>query len=102
MYCLNAFLLPIFRVHFAGTETAQKWMGYIDGAVESGIRAAKEIGARMSSWPDDFVPNKISRPSSIFNRDVAHSSSNGRRILGALAAGVLLGVGGYFCFKKFR
>lgn len=31
------------RVHFAGTETAIRWAGYMDGAVESGFRAAAEI-----------------------------------------------------------
>lgn len=30
-------------IHFAGTETATSWVGYMDGAVESGIRAAAEV-----------------------------------------------------------
>lgn len=30
-------------IHFAGTETAEHWVGYMDGAVRSGERAAKEI-----------------------------------------------------------
>jgi len=34
---------PHGRVHWAGTETATKWMGYIDGAIRSGDRAAAEI-----------------------------------------------------------
>ncbi|KAJ8310643.1 hypothetical protein KUTeg_012508 [Tegillarca granosa] len=34
---------PIQRVHFAGTETATQWVGYMDGAVQAGERAAKEI-----------------------------------------------------------
>jgi monoamine oxidase len=34
---------PIGRIHFAGTETAEEWMGYVDGAVESGERAATEL-----------------------------------------------------------
>jgi monoamine oxidase len=33
---------PHGRVVFAGTETATEWNGYIDGAVESGLRAATE------------------------------------------------------------
>lgn len=32
----------IGRVHFAGTETAWEWSGYINGAIASGERAAKE------------------------------------------------------------
>lgn len=31
------------RVHFAGTETADFWAGYMDGAVRSGERAAREV-----------------------------------------------------------
>lgn len=31
------------RVHWAGTETATRWTGYIDGAIEAGERAATEI-----------------------------------------------------------
>ncbi len=34
---------PIGRIFWAGTETATRWMGYIDGAIESGERAAREV-----------------------------------------------------------
>jgi monoamine oxidase len=34
---------PIGRIHWAGTETAEAWNGYMDGAVTSGIRAAHEV-----------------------------------------------------------
>jgi monoamine oxidase len=34
---------PLGRVHWAGTETADQWMGYVEGAVRSGIRAAGEV-----------------------------------------------------------
>ncbi|WP_431954910.1 flavin monoamine oxidase family protein [Nocardia lijiangensis] len=34
---------PIGPLHWAGTETATRWAGYIDGAVESGERAAGEV-----------------------------------------------------------
>jgi monoamine oxidase len=34
---------PIDRIHWAGTETATRWMGYFDGAVQSGRRAAAEV-----------------------------------------------------------
>lgn len=36
---------PVGRVHWAGTETARQCMGFIDGAVESGQRAAEEVAA---------------------------------------------------------
>ena len=34
---------PIGPIHWAGTETATKWNGYIDGALQSGERAAREV-----------------------------------------------------------
>jgi monoamine oxidase len=34
---------PVGRVHFAGTETATRWVGYFAGAIEAGERAAEEI-----------------------------------------------------------
>ncbi|NUQ78561.1 MAG: flavin monoamine oxidase family protein [Polyangiaceae bacterium] len=34
---------PAGRIHWAGTETAVRWNGYMEGAVESGERAAKEV-----------------------------------------------------------
>jgi len=37
---------PVGRIHWAGTETATDWMGYMDGALQSGIRVAAEIEAR--------------------------------------------------------
>lgn len=35
------------RVHFAGTETASRWPGYMDGAIEAGERAAAEVAALL-------------------------------------------------------
>ncbi|MFC9995440.1 flavin monoamine oxidase family protein [Nocardia sp. NPDC127526] len=34
---------PIDVLHWAGTETATRWNGYFDGAIQSGYRAADEI-----------------------------------------------------------
>ncbi len=34
---------PFGRVRWAGTETAIRWSGYIEGAIRSGTRAAEEI-----------------------------------------------------------
>lgn len=34
---------PFGRLYFAGTETATKWSGYMDGAVRAGERAAREV-----------------------------------------------------------
>lgn len=44
---------PVGRIHWAGTETATRWMGYMDGAIQSGKRAAAEVlrreGAAVAS-----------------------------------------------------
>jgi monoamine oxidase len=34
---------PVGRIHWAGTETSDIWNGYIDGAIRSGERVAKEV-----------------------------------------------------------
>ena len=36
---------PVGRVHWAGTETATYWSGFMDGAVRAGERAATEVAA---------------------------------------------------------
>jgi monoamine oxidase len=38
---------PVGRIHWAGTETSGYWVGYMDGAVRSGERAAKEVLAEL-------------------------------------------------------
>jgi monoamine oxidase len=40
--------LPWKRVFFAGEHTSTKWQGYMNGAVESGLRAAEEVFATMN------------------------------------------------------
>jgi len=37
---------PCGRIHWAGTETATEWAGYIEGGLRSGIRAAREVALR--------------------------------------------------------
>jgi monoamine oxidase len=39
----TALRTPVGRIHWAGTETADYWIGYMDGAVRSGQRAAEEV-----------------------------------------------------------
>ncbi|MGW4896330.1 flavin monoamine oxidase family protein [Kitasatospora sp. NPDC004240] len=39
----EAFRAPVGGLHRAGTETARSWQGYLEGALESGERAAAEI-----------------------------------------------------------
>ena len=37
---------PVGCIYWAGAETASEWSGYMDGAVESGERAAREVLSR--------------------------------------------------------
>jgi monoamine oxidase len=39
---------PVGPIHWAGTETADEWTGFLDGAVRSGNRAAAEVASFLS------------------------------------------------------
>ena len=43
----EALRAPVGRLHWAGTESATTWIGYMDGAVQSGLRAAAEVLDRV-------------------------------------------------------
>ena len=43
----RALRAPVERLHWAGTETSTYWNGYMDGAVRSGERAAREALAAL-------------------------------------------------------
>jgi len=43
----TALRTPANGIHWAGTETSGHWMGYMDGAVRSGERAAREVLAAL-------------------------------------------------------
>ena len=45
----DAIKAPIGRIHWAGTETASIWMGYIDGAIRSGERVAAEVATALQT-----------------------------------------------------
>lgn len=42
----NGFAPSVGNIHFAGTETAREWRGYIEGALEAGERAAHAVLSR--------------------------------------------------------
>jgi len=45
---------PVGPLHWAGTETATQWCGYLDGALSAGIRAADEVLRALNGRPDGF------------------------------------------------
>ncbi len=42
---------PAGPIHWAGTETAGRWAGFMDGAVSSGERAANEVSVALDGAP---------------------------------------------------
>lgn len=57
--CGVALRQPCGRIHWAGTETAEAWCGYFDGAIRSGERAAAEVLAALPA----AAPATLSDPS---------------------------------------
>ncbi|XP_071799138.1 amine oxidase [flavin-containing] B-like isoform X2 [Asterias amurensis] len=46
---------PFGRLYFAGTETATHWAGYMEGAIQAGERAAREIQHRMGKIEENEI-----------------------------------------------
>ena len=44
----EALRAPIGPIHWTGTETADRWCGYMDGAVRAGVRAAREVALALA------------------------------------------------------
>ncbi len=63
------------RVYWAGTETATRWNGYMDGAVESGRRAAREV---LSASEAGYHPSSPL---------ISENSTRGRSRAGATGTG---------------
>jgi monoamine oxidase len=42
---------PVGPLHWAGTETATQWCGYLDGALSAGLRAADEVLHALQGEP---------------------------------------------------
>jgi monoamine oxidase len=74
---------PIDRLHWAGTETATRWNGYMDGAVRSGERAATEVLAVLDE------PTAAPPPADETEPDAAAplpTTGGGQVVSGSLAA----------------
>jgi monoamine oxidase len=44
-----ALALPLDRIFFAGEHTSLRWQGYMNGAVETGLRAVEEVAVRVKA-----------------------------------------------------
>lgn len=52
---------PVGPIHWAGTETSEKWCGYMDGAVRAGERAASEVVASIRGGSAGTTSEESSR-----------------------------------------
>jgi len=46
---------PVGPLDWAGSETAHEWVGYMDGAIEAGERAAREAMKNLDEGPEDIT-----------------------------------------------
>lgn len=57
---------PIGRMFFGGTECATEWSGYINGAIQSGERSAREVLVQLGKLSADRIcqdePNSVDYP----------------------------------------
>lgn len=47
--CGDALREPCGSIHWAGTETATEWTGYLEGAIQAGERAAQEVLGQLGN-----------------------------------------------------
>ncbi|XP_051541667.1 probable flavin-containing monoamine oxidase A [Myxocyprinus asiaticus] len=84
---------PFGRIHWAGTETATKWCGYLSGAIQSGQRAAMEVLAQMSPSSlslDELEEVRASQKYCDPRMDSKCKSLNSYRLLGVVMAAATL------------
>jgi monoamine oxidase len=79
---------PIGLMHFAGTETATKHAGYMDGAIQAGERAAYEVVGRLVSGKTASHIRPL--PAFVENEPVDHRGSCIPRPIGPSAIEKLL------------
>jgi monoamine oxidase len=85
----TALRAPVGLVHWAGTETAVRWNGYMDGAVESGMRAADEVVVALSGAPGAVLPESAGAPQSA---SLPNTGAVGSGVAPSAAAAGALGV----------
>ncbi|KAK0708010.1 amine oxidase [Lasiosphaeris hirsuta] len=51
----NIMAEPFVHVHFVGSELAEAWRGYMEGAVRSGIKGGKEVVASLAAARSEGV-----------------------------------------------
>ena len=78
------------RIHFAGTETAIRWSGYMDGAIESGVRCAHEVRGEPFDYRKRPKSHLLTNPSVNFTA-LERNAPSLRTVLAALVSLPVLG-----------
>ena len=63
---------PVGCIYWAGAETASEWSGYMEGAVQSGERAAREVLSTLGRRPETSVPGADDLSQSKLARGYTH------------------------------
>ncbi|KAI6079505.1 Amine oxidase [flavin-containing] B [Aix galericulata] len=99
---------PIGRIYFAGTETATEWSGYMEGAIQAGERAAREILFAMRKIPESEIwkpePESIDVPAlpittTFWERNLP-SVPGLLKLIGFSTVFTSVAVAGLFAYKK--
>lgn len=104
---------PVGKLYFAGTETATTWSGYMEGAIEAGERAAREVMCKMGLIGEDQIwvpePESVDVPAlpitTTFLERNLPSTQGLLRFIGytaffaTAAAGIIAVKKGYLSFK---
>ncbi|XP_028406743.1 probable flavin-containing monoamine oxidase A [Dendronephthya gigantea] len=78
---------PFGRIHWAGTETATLWSGFMNGAVQSGTRAANEV---LTKIDPKFIP--VYQDNEQPRQNIARKSGNNFLKFGILTAVSLIAI----------
>ncbi|XP_022288515.2 amine oxidase [flavin-containing] B-like [Crassostrea virginica] len=100
---------PVGNIFFAGTETATQWSGYMEGAVQAGERAAREILFALGKISKDEIwqnekENAVVKPrpfpDTFLERNLP--SVGGFLKLVSLTTVLALGTTGFYIYQKYR
>ncbi|KAA0703845.1 Amine oxidase [flavin-containing] [Triplophysa tibetana] len=84
---------PFGRIHWAGTETATQWCGYLSGAIQSGQRASVEVLFQISPSSlsqEELLAARASQISRDLKKNSECGSSTSCRILAVVMTAATL------------
>ncbi|XP_053562468.1 amine oxidase [flavin-containing] A [Bombina bombina] len=99
---------PVGKIFFAGTETATTWSGYMEGAVQAGERAAREIMFKLGLIAENEIwkiePESVDVPAlpfpTTFLERILPSAQGAVRLFGHCTFLAAVAAIGILCYKK--